>query len=35
MDKQNMAYRVEEKVPNNLDKEARINQHVTHTTVFG
>ena len=35
MDKQNMAYRVGEQVPNHLDKEATINQDVTHTTVSG
>ena len=35
MDKQNMAYREGEQVPNHSDKEARINQDVTHTTVFG
>ena len=34
MDKQNMAYRVGEQVPNHSDKEARINQDVTHTIVF-
>jgi uncharacterized protein YbaR (Trm112 family) len=35
MDKQNKAYRVGEQVPNHLDKEARNNYDVTHTTVFG
>ena len=35
MDNKNMAYRVGEQVPNHLDKEARINQDVTHTSVFG
>ena len=35
MAKQDMAYRVGEQVPNHLDKEARINQDVTHTTMFG
>ena len=35
MGKQNMAYRVGEQVPDHSDKEARINQDVTHTMVFG
>jgi uncharacterized protein YbaR (Trm112 family) len=35
MDKQNLAYRVGEQVPNHLDKEAMNNHDVTHTTVFG
>ena len=35
MDKKKMAYSVGEQVPNHLDKEARINQDVNHTTVFG
>ena len=35
MDKQDMAYRVGEQVPSHSDKEARINQDVTHTMVFG
>ena len=34
MDKKNMASMVGEQVPNHSDKEARINQDVTHTTVF-
>ena len=35
MGKQNMAHRVGEQVPDHSDKEARINQDVTHTMVFG
>ena len=35
MYKQSMAYRVGEQVLNHSDKEARINQDVTHTKVFG